>query len=365
MITHFREARVSLDAISHNVRTIAARVGVDVLAVVKANGYGHGAAPVAQAAIAGGATRLGVVDLTEARELRDAGIEAPILTWLHDPDADFRDAAAYQISVGVSTPRQLAAAADAGVPAVHLNVDTGLSRNGATPAEWDELFAAAARYAAQKAYAVEGIFSHLSGTSDVDDLNQGRRFAAAIDAGAEHGLHFPLQHLAATGGAWTLPALRFTMVRAGIGIYGLSPFDGVSSAELGLRPAMRLSAKIARTKRVPAGEGISYNYLYRTTKETTLALVPFGYADGIPRVADGAVVAINGTEYPLAGRIAMDQFVVDVGDAVVHAGDEAVLWGDPEAGDPAVERWATAAGTINYEIVTRLGRRPVRVYDEL
>lgn len=363
MITRFREATIDLSAIAGNVRTISARVGVEVLAVVKANGYGHGAAEVARAALRGGATRLGVVDLTEARALRAAGIDAPILSWLHDPDADFADAAEFGVSVGVSTTAQLRAAAEAGVSAVHLCVDTGLSRNGAPQTEWDGLFSAAAELEGQHAFAVEGIFSHLSGTSDPDDLAQGERFRAAIARATATGLSVPLRHLAATAGAWSFPELRFTLVRAGIGIYGLSPFPGVSSAELGLVPAMRMAAKVARTKRVPAGEGISYGYLARTARETTLALVPLGYADGIPRTAGpGAVVQIRGIEYPIAGRIAMDQFVVDVGDAAVRAGDEAVLWGDPAKGEPAVERWAEAAGTINYEIVTRLGHRPERVY---
>lgn len=363
MSTHFREAQIDLGAISHNVRVIAQRVGVEVLAVVKANGYGHGSVQVARAALAGGATRLGVVDVDEARVLRDAGIDVPILSWLHDPESDFTDAAAHAISVGVSTVAQLRAAADAGVAAVHLNVDTGLSRNGAPQPEWEAFLSAAASFAEQKAYAVEGIFSHLSGTSDADDLRQGERFREAIAAAEGHGLDLPLQHLSATAGAWRFPELRFTLVRAGIGIYGLSPFADSTSADLGLRPAMRVSAKVARVKRVPAGEGISYGYLYRTTAETTLALVPLGYADGIPRTAGPeAVVQINGVNYPVAGRIAMDQFVVDVGDAKVAAGDEAVLWGDPERGEPAVERWAEAANTINYEVVTRLGHRPVRVY---
>ncbi len=363
MSSLFREARIDIAAITHNVATIVARMGVDVLAVVKANGYGHGSVAVANAALAGGATRLGVVDITEARQLREGGIEAPILAWLHDPDTDFREAADFGIRVGVSTPRQLDAAARAGVPAVHLNVDTGLGRNGAVESEWADLFAAAARYADEGAYSVEGIFSHLSGTSDEEDRQQGVRFSAAIDFAAQFGIDPPLRHLAATGGAWSLPELRFTMVRAGIGVYGLSPFGNRTSADLGLRPAMRLSAKVARVKRVAAGEGVSYGYLYRTRAETTLVLVPVGYADGIPRVLGaGAHVQIGGVLFPIAGRIAMDQFVVDVGDASVSAGDEVVLWGDPERGEPAVEEWADAAGTINYEVVTRLGNRPVRTY---
>ena len=359
----FREVRVDLSAVRDNIRTFADRVGVEVLAVVKANAYGHGAVPVARAALAGGATRLGVVDLTEARQLREAGIEAPILAWLHAPDEDFTGAAADSITVGVSTLAQLDAAAKAGVPAVHIAVDTGLSRNGVAESQWRDVFARAAGYEREGAFTVEGIFSHLSGTSAPDDVRQGERFRTAIAVAAEYGLEPPLLHLAATGGAWMFPELRFTMVRAGIMTYGLSPFDAKTSADLGLRPAMRLSARIVNVKHLPAGEGISYGYLYRTTQETTVALVPLGYADGIPRVlGPGAVVSINGTEFPIAGRVAMDQFVVDVGAHPVSVGDEAVLWGDPEKGEPAVERWAKAAGTINYELVTRLGNRPVRTY---
>ena len=187
------------------------------------------------------------------------------------------------------------------------------------------------------------------------------RFRALLDQARAAGLDPELVHLAATGGALSLADAAFSMVRIGIGAYGLSPFDG--SAGVPLTPAMELRGEIVSAKRVPAGSGVSYGHTYVTSQETTLALVPLGYADGIPRHASNAgPVSINGSTYPVAGRVAMDQFVVDVGDAPVRAGDTAVLFGDPATGVPSATDWANAADTIDYEIVTRIGHRVKRRY---
>ncbi|MBN9202692.1 MAG: alanine racemase [Microbacterium chocolatum] len=361
----FREALVDVSAIEHNVRHLRALTGSEVIAVVKADGYGHGAVRSAAAALAGGAARLGVADVGEALALRRGGIDAPVLAWLHAPGEDFREAAAHGIELGISRYEQLqqaAAAASADHPvAVHLKLETGLSRNGVAPADWRVLFAEAARLERIGHLRVRGIFSHLSNTSVDDDRAALRRFEEGLGAAAVAGLAPPLRHLAASHAAIALPEARFGCVRLGVSIYGLSPFDDKTSADLGLRPAMTLRAPVAAVRRVPAGAGVSYGYTHRTDAETTLALVPLGYADGVPRQASSAgPVVIGGRRFAVSGRIAMDQFVVDVGDHPVAVGDEAVLFGDPTLGMPSADEWARAADTINYEIVTRIGPRVVR-----
>lgn len=363
-----REARVDLSAISANVETLRRRIGAgQTMAVVKAGGYGHGAVPTARAAIEGGADWLGVVEIAEALELRRAGLDAPLLTWLHAPDARFAGAVDARIDIGVGalqTLDRVAADSSRAAPArVHLKVDTGLGRGGASPLEWESYFAAAAAHERRGVLRVVGLFSHLANAGEAADADQLAAFERATGLAASAGLDVELRHLASTAGALRRPATRLDMVRLGIGIYGLSPFDDEGSAALGLRPALELSAAIVSAKRVPAGTGVSYGHQYRTTRETTLALVPLGYAEGIPRQASGvAPVSINGVTYRIAGRVAMDQFVVDTGDAPVAVGDRAVLFGDPATGIPSADDWATACGTINYEIVTRLGGRIERSY---
>lgn len=364
-----REAIIDVEAIADNVRHLRRLTGVEVIAVVKADGYGHGAARSAAAALAGGATRIGVADVAEALALRRAGIDAPILAWLHAPGASFGEAVERGIELGVSNMDQLSAAAAAGSgdrPAVlHLKLETGLGRNGASPADYAALFAEAARWERLGRVRVIGIFSHLSNASAQDDLAALARFEDAVAAASVAGLTPRLHHIAATHAALALPQTRLNCVRIGIGIYGLSPFEDRSSADLGLRPAMTLRAAVAAVRRVGAGQGVSYGYDYRTEADTTLALVPLGYADGVPRQASGAgPVRIAGRRHRVAGRIAMDQFVVDVGDTEVRLGDEVVLFGDPTLGAPSATDWADAAGTINYEIVTRIGARVPRRHIE-
>ena len=357
-----RHAHVDLAAIARNVEAMRAVVdGTTTMAVVKANGYGHGAVPVARAALEGGADWLGVVDLDEALELRDAGLEAPVFAWLHDPSTDFDVAVSHGVDVGVSYLDQLErAAAASGRPNVHLKVDTGLGRNGIAPGDWAAVFAAAAAHEKAGRVAVRGLWTHLAGAHDDAQLAQ---FDEARAAAESAGLTPEFFHAGATGAALRQPESRFDLVRLGIGIYGISPFDDTDAAGLGLTPAMTLSATVVSAKRVAAGTGVSYGHDYVTPSETTLALVPLGYADGIPRHASSrGPVTINGKTYRVRGRVAMDQFVLDVGDDPVVVGDRAILFGDPATGVPSVDDWATAAGTINYEIVTRLGNRVKRVY---
>ncbi|WP_437584203.1 alanine racemase [Paramicrobacterium sp. CJ85] len=371
-MTESREAAVDLDAIAHNLRTLREKSQAPrALAVVKANAYGHGAVPVARTLVAAGADMLGTADLTEALALREAGIDAPLLCWLHGPETDFGAAIARNVEVAVSNVEQLDAVADAARRAtasdvsVQIKLDTGLSRNGAAPEEAGALFARAAEHERDRALRVSGLMTHVSNTSPEDDREQVRVFTGLAQEARSAGLRPELLHAAATAAALRIPEARLDMVRLGIGLYGLTPFDDETSQELGLRPAMTLRARVAAVRRVPAGAGVSYSYAHRTERETTLVLVPLGYGDGIPRQASGAgPVSIGGRVYTNVGRIAMDQFVVDVGDAAVSVGDEAVLFGDASRGEPSADDWANAASTINYEIVTRIGGRVPRTYGE-
>lgn len=359
-----REAVVDLDAISRNVETIRRTVGTPhLMTVVKADGYGHGAVPVARAALAAGADWLGVIDAEEALPLRSAGISTPILTWLHGPEETFRAQAEADIDVGVSSPDELERAARAGVRHVQVKVDTGLGRNGAQESTWPALLERAAELERAGGPRVRGIFSHLANAGEEADADQSAAFERARGVAAACGLEPELVHLAATEGALGRPGLRHNLVRVGLGTYGLSPFATVTAAELGLVPALELSAGIVSVKRVPAGTGVSYGHRYRTERETSLALVPLGYSDGIPRQASNlGPVLIGGERFRVCGTIAMDQLVVDVGDAKVAPGDRAVIFGDPATGAPSAADWGEVAGTINYELVTRLGRRVGRRY---
>lgn len=363
----WREAVIDLTAITANVRRLRQIVGTDhFIAVVKANGYGHGAVESARAALAGGADWLGVADIEEALALRAADIRAPILAWLHDPHADFAPAISAGISIAVSSETQLrAVAAAAGrsssSASVQVKLDTGLSRNGVPEGEWGGVFVAARELERADAVRIEGVFSHVSNTSTADDAAAAVAFERGITAARAAGLTPSLIHLAASAAALTAPSTRFNTVRIGIGIYGLAPSGDTAAADLGLVPAMTLRTRVAATRRVPAGTGVSYGYTCRVDRETTLALVPLGYADGIPRHASNAgIVSIGGETFRACGRIAMDQFVVDVGDHPVSVGDEVVIFGDANRGVPSADDWARAADTINYEIVTRIGPRVIR-----
>jgi alanine racemase len=332
------------------------------MAVVKADGYGHGMLLAARAALEGGATWLGVADPAEALALRAGGVTAPLLAWLLDADGDFGPAAAAGVDLGISSAEQLQrVAATAPGAAVQIKVETGLSRNGVQAEQWDAVFDLAARLERAGDVRVRGLFSHLANTSDEEDLAAERRFADALGRARSAGLRPDLLHLASTAAALTRDQSAFTMVRTGIGLYGVSPFDDGDAARLGLVPAMTLRTRVAAVRRVPAGAGVSYNHTWRAERPTTLALVPLGYADGIPRAASNrAEVELGGVRRPVRGRIAMDQFVVEVGDAGVAVGDPVTVFGDPATGAPSAAEWADWAGTIGYEIVTRIGPRVER-----
>lgn len=364
-----RAAVIDAAAIRHNVRTIASYVHpAKVMVAVKAEGYGHGALTSAQAALDAGADWLGTAHVSEALALRQAGIEAPILAWLHTRGTDFGRAISEHIDLGISGweihPVAEAAESLQRPARVHLKVDTGLGRNGCTIEDWPELLRIAANYQERGLISIEGIFTHLAVADEPDRRETDAQldlYRHALEVAQEHRIVPDLRHVANTPAALSRPDAHFDMVRVGVGVFGQSPFADRTTEDLGLRPAMELRTSVANVKRVPAGQGISYGLTHRVDQPTTLALIPMGYADGIPRVAVHAPVCINGRRYQSVGRVAMDQFVVDLAelDTEVAVGDEVVIFG----GDSGIEaaEWAAAAGTNNYEIITRIGERVPRV----
>ncbi|ASO22760.1 alanine racemase [Actinoalloteichus hoggarensis] len=359
------ELVVDAEAIRQNVALLAEtarRSGAATMAVVKADGYGHGALTAANAALAGGARWLGVRSQAEALHLRAGGVTADVLCWLHEPDEDFTEAVRQRVAVSVAAPRTLhsliAAARRTGLVAhVHLKIDTGLSRNGATGADWPGLVAAAAEAERAGHVVVDAVWSHLAcadepGHPSIDA--QAARFDEAWQTARAAGLR-PLRHLANSAATLTRPDLHFDLVRPGIACYGLNPV--ADHTDVRLRPAMTLRSRVVLVKRVAAGEGVSYGLTWTAARDTTLALIPIGYADGVPRLLSGRMsVWLAGARRPIAGRICMDQFVVDCGDDVVEPGDPVVLFGPGDHGEPTATEWADAIGTIDYEIVTGMHR---------
>jgi alanine racemase len=369
-LLHRAEVVVDLDAIAANTAVLRERVGRPLMAVVKADGYGHGLVPAARAALAGGADALGVAVVGEALALRAAGVTAPLLAWLHAPGEDFAAALAADVEVSVNADWGLAevvaAAQQTGRTArLHLCADTGLSREGAVPADWPGLVGAAARAQADGDVEVVGLWSHMAYADAPTHPTIGRQvrvFEEAVDIARAAGLTGARRHLANSAATIALPETWYDMVRPGIAVYGLDPLGG-DPAAYGLRPAMTVQAQVALTKRVPAGAGVSYGHTYSPRQETTLALVPVGYADGVPRAAGNrAPVLAAGAQRSIAGRVCMDQFVLDVGDDPVAAGDRVVLWGPGDGGEPTAQQWADAVDTIHYELVTRVGGRFRRRY---
>ncbi|WP_299564067.1 alanine racemase [uncultured Mycolicibacterium sp.] len=365
---------VDLGAIAHNVRRLRELAGdAAVMAVVKADGYGHGATRVARTALAAGAAELGVATIEEALALRRDGITAPVLAWLHAPGADFDAALRADVQVAVSSLRQLGEVLDAvrrtGRQAVlTLKVDTGLNRNGITDDELPAVLDAVARARAEDAVRVRGIMSHLvAGDEPHNPVNalQGRRLAAMRERAAAAGVPVEVAHLSNSPAVMTRPDLRFDLVRPGIAIYGLNPVPDLD--EPNLLPAMTLRCRVAMIKPVRAGDGVSYGHTWVAEQDTTVALLPIGYADGVYRALSGRMeVLINGRLRRNVGRICMDQLLVDLGPGPVDVteGDEAVLFGPGFDGEPTAAEWAEMLGTIHYEVVTSPRGRVVRSYRE-
>jgi alanine racemase len=366
-------AEIDLAALRANVRTLRGHApSAAVMAVVKSDAYGHGAVPCARAAREAGATWLGTATPEEALALRAAGLPGRILCWLWTPGGPWAEAIEADLDVSVSGMWALRevveAARETGTPArVQLKADTGLGRNGCQPADWPELVGESLSAEAQGLIQVTGLWSHFACADEPGHPSiqaQLTRFREMVTYAEERGVRPEVRHIANSPATLTVPESHFDLVRTGIAVYGISPSPELGTpADFGLRPVMTLSASLALVKHVPAGHGVSYGHHYITPGDTTLGLVPVGYADGIPRHASGTgPVLVGGKWRTVAGRVAMDQFVVDLGGDEPEPGAEAVLFGPGDRGEPTAEDWARAAGTIAYEIVTRIGTRVPRVY---
>jgi alanine racemase len=364
------EAIVDLSAIRSNVAALAGHVGAaQVMAVVKSDGYGHGAIATAAAALAGGATWLGVGHVGEALALRRAGVSAPVLCLLAAPDAPHREAVAAGVDLSAATVglvRQIAAAAEqVGRPArLHLKADTGMSRGGAPMEAWPGLIAAALAEQAAGRCEITGIWSHLAcadipGHPSVDA--QLEVFRTALDRAERAGARPAVRHLANTPALLTRPDTWFDLVRPGGGVTGLCTLPGGPPSWL--KPAMTVRTHLVQAKRVPRGTGVSYGHRYVTAAETTLGLIPLGYNEGIPRAAaNTAQVMVRGRRLTISGTVCMNQCVTDAGDVPVEAGDEVILFGPGDRGEPTAQEWADLIGTISYDVVTRFTAKIPRSY---
>jgi len=368
------EAVVDLGAIQHNVRLLCEHAGrAQVMAVVKADGYGHGATEVARAALAAGAAELGVATVDEALALRADGITAPVLAWLHPPGIDFGPALRADVEIAVSSVRQLDELLDAvrrtGKTAiVTVKVDTGLNRNGVAPALYPTMLAALRQAVAEDAIRLRGLMSHLvyadQPRNPINDV-QAQRFADMLAQARNEGLRFEVVHLANSSATMSRPDLAFDLVRPGIAVYGLSPVPDLG--DMGLIPAMTVKCVVSLVKSIRTGEGVSYGHTWIAERDTNVALMPIGYADGVFRALGGRLeVLINGRRRPGVGRICMDQFLVDLGPGRldVTEGDEAILFGPGTRGEATAQDWADLLGTIHYEVVTSPRGRITRTYRE-
>jgi len=368
------EARVDLGAIEHNVRLLCEHAGpAQVMAVVKADGYGHGAPQAARAALAAGAAELGVATVDEALALRADGITAPVLAWLHPPGIDFGPAVSADVQIAVSCERQLDELLDAvrrtgRTATLTVKVDTGLNRNGVHPARYPSMLTALCKAVAADAVRLRGLMSHMvfadQPDNPVNDL-QAQRFSEMLSQARSAGLRFEVAHLANSSTTMSRPDLAFDLVRPGIAVYGLSPVPELG--DMGLVPAMTVKCPVALMKSIRAGESVSYGHTWTAQRDTNLALLPIGYADGVFRSLGGRLeVLINGRRRPGVGRICMDQFVVDLGPGPIDVadGDEAILFGPGTLGELTAQDWADLLGTIHYEVVTSPRGRITRTYRE-
>lgn len=369
------ELTVDLAAVAANTRLFALRAQGELMAVVKADGFGHGAVDVARTAIANGATWLGVTSVDEALALRGAGLTARLLSWLNPVSADFAAAVAADVDVAVPGLEHLSAVAHRSGPLaaparVHLHLDTGLARDGAAPSLWPRLCRAARRLEQQGRVRVVGVMGHLPCADVPDDASNatGRlRFAWAVEVARAVGLRPAHRHLAATSATLLDPLAHHTLVRVGAGLVGIDPTVSIRAASSlcptrppggALRPALTLTAPVVTVRRVRAGTPVGYGHTWSADRSTHLALLPVGYADGLPLSASHrAEVLVRGRRCPVVGRISMDQVVVDVGRDPVEVGEPVLVFGPGRAGEPTVREWADWAGTLEHELVTGIGPR--------
>ena len=352
---------VDLAAVAANTRFFASRTKAEVMAVVKADGFGHGCIETARTALENGATWLGVTSIAEGLALREAGLAAPMLSWLNPVDADFGYALEAGIDLAVPSLRHLGAVTRAAMATghrgrVHLHLDVGMARDGADPAEWPGLCRAAFRREQRGLLQVAGLMGHL-GCADrpADPCNEAGRtcFGWGLRAARGAGLRPAIRHLAATAATLTDPRTHHSLCRIGAGLVGIDP-----SRRTRLHPALTLTAPIVAVRRVRAGSSVGYGHFWAAPADTTLGLLAVGYADGLPRAASGqAEIMVRGHRCQVAGLISMDQTVIDLGDRQVDPGEAATVFGPGTSGEPTVADWATWAGTIEHEIVTGIGGR--------
>ena len=360
---HRAEARIDINALASNISYLKSKVGVDLLAVVKADAYGHGLIEIGLAAEKNGADWLGVALLEEAIALRTHGVRIPILAWLVPPGSDFNSAAKHDIDVAIASMIALEEISQVPLkPRIHIEVDTGMTRGGFLD-EWSQLLEADF-----SKVEVVGIFSHFARADEAgqqQNSDQLQSFKSRVGELAAVGINPPIKHLGNSAATLLDEDSIFDMVRTGIAMYGLSPDIKTmgDSKNLGLKPVMQLRAKLHLVKRVPAGSPVGYGATVITDKETKLGVVAMGYADGIPRISQGAGVFVNGRRAPIMGRVSMDQFVVDLGpDSAANSGDWVIIFGDGSHGEYTADDWGNASSSINYEIVTRIGPRVPRLY---
>ena len=359
---------VHLDAIRHNAARLAEIAGTPVCAVIKADGYGHGAVEVARAALEGGASWLAVALVEEGRTLRDAGIDAPILVLAEPPVASIPALLDADLTATVYRETFITAADAAGRSrgepvAVHLKADTGMGRVGVPEYDWDERLR---QVVAAEGMRVDGVFTHLACADEPDKDTTDRQldaFDRFLDLAVKLGLPSPRWiHAANSAGTLLHPGARRELVRTGIALYGLSPAADLDAADFGLRPALSLVTEVTFAKRVAAGTAVSYGHRWAAPADGWIATLPLGYADGVPRaLTNVGEVLIGGRRRPIAGTVCMDQILVWCGDDEPTVGDEAVLLGTQGDEHLRVEEWAAHKGTITYEIVTQLTARLPRV----
>lgn len=362
-------AEVDLGAVRANLRVLAAAAeGAEVCAVVKADGYGHGAVPVARAALDAGASWLAVALVEEGEELRDAGIDAPVLVLTEPPVAAVPRLLAAGLTPAVYTPAFGRALDAAGrehgeAVAVHVKADTGMGRVGVPPDEWQAFLAEAAGWDGVR---IEALWSHMAradepGASTTDE--QQDRFDAFVGLASDAGITPDLTHTANSASTLIQPRARRDLVRVGIAMYGLSPSPDVTAAANGLLPALRFVTEVAFAKRITAGTPVSYGHTWTAPADGWLASLPVGYADGLPRLlSNRGEVLLGGVRRPIAGNVCMDQVLVWCADDEPRPGDEVVLLGDQAGGRVSADEWAAWAGTITYEIATGVSRRVPRIH---
>lgn len=366
-------AEINLSAISKNLKFIKSQTKAQVLAVVKADAYGHGLIEVAQQAVAAGADWIGTALLEEGIRLRKSGISTPIISWMTPIGEDFKNAIELDIDLSISSPELLQEIVSAGktvkkTPRVDIELDTGMNRGGFGD-EWSEFLPLLAKSVADKEINLIGVWSHFARADEpAEKMNQDQlvEFEKRVEDLKKNGIEFQYCHIANSAASLKHSQAHKNIIRWGIGLYGLSPDVNNlgSSKDLGLIPAMKLKAKLQLVKSVKAGVGVGYGSTATTKSDTKLGVVAMGYADGIPRNTNqSAGVFVDGKRAPIIGRVSMDQFVVDLGaSSNAKTGDEVIIFGDGSGGEYTVDEWAKASGTINYEIVTRIGPRVPRIY---